>query len=73
MASISSLRLVAGAGEPDDVPAKRIDVVAAAERYYEAAIAGTDFVEIGNAESAFFTAMRRYKAAVKRRQRERAA
>lgn len=71
MASVSQLRIVHGAGEPDDVLAKRIDVVQASVRFYDAVMAGDDLGAIDTAENTFFTAVRRYKSAIKRRQRER--
>lgn len=67
MGSVTQLRIVHGAGEPDDVLAKRIDVVSASVRFYDAVLNGRDLEEIDNSEIALFIAIRKYKAAVKRR------
>jgi hypothetical protein len=58
----SRLKLIANAGEPDDVLALRIDVVLRAVEWYEAL---GDFAAVDDAEIA--RAVRKYRRAVKRR------
>ncbi len=60
----SRLKLIANAGEPDDVLALRIDVVLRAVEWYEAL---GDFAAVDDAEIALERAVRKYRRAVKRR------
>ncbi len=67
MTTLRHLKLAAQAGEPDDVLALRIDVVAAAVAWYEA-LPIADPMALDDAETSLERAVRRYQRAVKRRQ-----
>lgn len=71
MTSIRKLKMIQGAGDPDDVLARRIDVVAAAEKWYDVQSLQDrkreDWVKIEDADDTLKQAVRRYRAAVKSR------
>lgn len=70
MTDTRQLRIVAGAGEPDDVLALRIDVVKAACELVKAWGCGQAFnTQIDDAERKLELVVHRYKAAMKRRKR----
>lgn len=69
MSSIRHLRIAAGAGEPDSVPALRIDIIAAAVAWYDAE--PDDYAVILIAADKLNTAVRRYKSALEKRKKER--
>lgn len=66
MSSLKSLRLVVTAGEPDSVLALRIDVVSAAQLWYDA-YQGDDYAVVERAEKKLVNAIRKYRRAVDRR------
>jgi hypothetical protein len=73
--TLRKLRLIANAGDPDDILVLRISVVEAAMRVlkaYDHRKGVNDFVwsdNVDNAVSRLVTVTRRYKAAVRRRER----
>lgn len=68
MTSVRHLKFAAGAGEPDAVPARRIDVVAAAEEWQRASVSG-DYERLDKSEFKLDQAVRRYRNAVRDRGR----
>lgn len=66
MTSIRKLKMVVGAGEPDAVPSRRIDVVAAAEALYDAMNEDDDY-RIVMAQGTLCRSVERYRRAVKAR------
>lgn len=67
--SIRRLRVVANAGEPDEVLARRIDVVKAAQEWYDAHDS-EDYTLHDVADDKLERAVRSYRRALARRQRE---
>jgi len=70
MTSIRKLRVVANSGEPDEVLARRIDVVKAAQEWYDAHDRSEDLDAMDRTEDTLRSAVRRYRRALARRQRE---
>lgn len=73
MTSVQRLRILAGAGDPDDVLSRRIDVVAAAvalvDSWTGGKMDGAHLAAIDGAEDRLAIAVRRYKTSLRRRQR----
>lgn len=71
MVTIRQLQLIANAGDPDDVLARRIDVVAAALAWHETAKMGydneADRERVDVAAAKLDRACRRYKRAIRQR------
>lgn len=68
MTSIRQLKLVANAGDPDSTLALRIDIVQAAIEWYDTCKdKGPDWDAISKVEDKLERAIRKYKAAVKKR------
>lgn len=67
MTSVRRLKVVAGAGDPDDFLVLRSDVVAAAVGWQEACHSG-DEIRVANAEERLAKIVSKYRAAVRRRE-----
>lgn len=70
MTSIAQIKLAHGAGEPDSVPARHLDVIRAAEALYDAQCAG-DYEAADKAEMRLYTAIERLRKARKANARQR--
>lgn len=63
MATIKTLKLVSSAGDPDSVLARRIDVVASAQKWYDAR-QGDDWGAVATSEDKLVRAVERYRRAL---------